>query len=57
MDRVYKIAELAADRADLRIGMFARALPWFIYLIYMGIMVYLILQMMQVAYGNMEIPV
>lgn len=53
MDRcVDKIAELAADRADLRIGMFARALPWCIYLIYMGIMVYLIVTMLQSAYSN-----
>jgi type IV pilus assembly protein PilC len=57
MDRcVDKIAELSADRADLRIGMFARALPWFIYLIYMGIMVYLIVQMAQATYGNLELP-
>jgi type IV pilus assembly protein PilC len=58
MDRcVDKIAEISADRADLRIGMFARALPWFIYLIYMGIMVYIILQMVQARVGNMEIPI
>lgn len=56
MDRcVDKIAELAADRADLRIGMFARALPWFIYLIYMGIMVYLIMQMAQSTYGDLQL--
>jgi type IV pilus assembly protein PilC len=56
MDRcVDKIAEISADRADLRIGMFARALPWFIYLIYMGIMAYLVLQMAQSVYGNLDV--
>ncbi|MCF7973495.1 MAG: type II secretion system F family protein [Phycisphaerae bacterium] len=56
MDRcVDKIAEISADRADLRISMFARALPWFIYLIYMGVMVYLVLQLAQSAYQNLDV--
>ena len=55
MDRcVDKIAEIAADRADLRIRLFARAFPWVVYFIFMMYMAYKILQMAQGIYGNLD---
>lgn len=53
LDRcVDKIAEIAADRADLRIRLFARGLPWVIYILVMIYMTYKILEMAQGVYGN-----
>lgn len=53
---VDKIAEMASDRADLRITMFAGGFPKVIYLIYLLVMGYMVLQMAQGVYGNIDVP-
>ena len=51
---VDKIAEISADRADLKMQMFARGFPWVIYMTYIGIMVFIILQQAQGVYGSLD---
>lgn len=54
LDRcVDKIAEIAADRADLRISLFAKAITWVVYAIVMMFMAYKIIEMAQGVYGNL----
>jgi type II secretory pathway component PulF len=51
---VAKVAEIAADRADLYFDQFAQWMPRVVYFAIMGVMAYMILRLAGQVYGNLD---